>query len=307
MTRLLLLCAALAGCATNPTTSHENAPLNGLAEPYALAKFPGGFEMDGITGDERVVFTGIITPAPGQPVAVLAASRLTGRPLGSVTPPPAGFQAISAVAVLDYQTAGAATSGELLVVDVGALPPNAHVTLYHYRYSWSLCAGLQTTLEDAHQLPQLTFPVNGVGYAGGVALLPGGGLAIADALAGAIWTCGPGLDDCHLAMVDQAWGAAPAPPSFTGIGRAPGGGTRPYTLAIANGLMPGLLSIDYVDKTDEVCGLVAAPPGGIYCVSRTALVDQSISPFMKTKRPLVTSTVGLSDGGHGIAYDHWNP
>ena len=71
--------------------------------------------------------------------------------------------------------------------------------------------------------------------------------------------------------------------------------------------MPGLLNIEYANTTDEVCGLTVAPPGGIYCVDRVQLLDDTISPFAKSKRTLVTPQVGVTDGGHGVAYDHWNP
>jgi len=310
MIRSLLLCATLAGCATQPVDIlHE--PLTGpLTTPYNLAQFPDGFEMDGVTGDERVIFTGIITPAPTQPVAVLAAARLSGNPIGSLTPPPDGFLAIAAVKVLGYRTSGISTSGTLLVVDVGALPPASHSTLYRYSYSYSPLFGFSSELLDSHTLPVQSFPpvtIDGVGYAGDVALLPGGGIAIADGLDGAIWTCGPTLEDCHLSQADPAWGAAPAPPSFSGIGRAQGGGTKPYTLGITGGLMPGLLNIDYAAKTDEVCGLTVAPPGGLYCVDRAQLLDDSISPFAKSKRVLVAPQTGVTDGGHGVAFDHWHP
>ncbi len=275
----------------------------------ALATFSDGFEMVDVTGDTSLVFTGVISTTATQSPGVLVASRVTGAPVGSLTPPPAGWGNPSALAITSYVDVPGRDVGDLLVVDNGALPPFSHATIYRYRYK--LIAGVFTSrLLDSHALPVQSFPpvvIDGVGYVGGVAKPPGGQVALADALDGAIWVCGPSLDDGALAMADPDFAPAPAPPAFYGVGRAPGGGVRAYELGLANGLMPGLLNVTYVDVTDEVCGERAAPPGGIFCVARSVLVDLVSSPYVKAKRVLVAPTVGLSDASHGVAYDHWNP
>lgn len=308
MRKLFVLCTLVVGCSSQPQS--QIATNEALTSPaFAAASFPDGFEMDSVAGDERVLFTGNISPTAQTPTGVLVADRLTHQPIGQLAQPPGSFHVVSALAVLSYTTSGRGTSGTLLVADAGALPPQSQTTFYRYSYTYSPDCGLTSQLLDAHQMPAQVFPptsITGIGYPGGVALLPGGVIAVADALDGAIWTCPSTLASCTPGVISPAFGVAPAPPSFSGIGRAPGGGTRPYTLGIASGLMPGLLNIDYTDSTDEVCGLVVAPPGGLYCVQRSVLLANS-DPTTKNVRVLVAPQVGVTDGGHGVAFDHWNP
>lgn len=295
--RSVLLCVLLVGCSTPAEVGVISEELS-AGSVRALASFPDGFEMVGVSGDERVLFAGI-NASVTHPADVVTASRLTGRPLGSIPAPPGGWGVPAAILV---------QGDEVVVVDNGALPPFSHVSLHRYEFHVTfehLCA----RYIDSVALPQQTFPpvtIDGVGYAGAIAALPGGQFALADALDGAIWVCSWSTG-CALADADPDFAPAPAPPSFEGVGRAPGGGTRPYTLVIPNGLMPGLLNLEYAESTDEVCGARAAPPGGIWCIARSVLLDQSVPPFGKTKRTVVAPQIGVSDAGHGLAFDHWHP
>lgn len=303
----LIVAALGCGCSTPPTAENFEA-LATVA--HALASSPAGFEMDGIAGDKRLLFTCVPTPAASQSNGVLVFSRTTGAQLGSVTPPPGGWLAPTGLEVLDYTTTGARTSGTLLVFDNGALPPNARITVYKYAYSHDLVHGLVTTLLESHNLPLQSAPppapIDGFGFVDDLHTLPCGTSILTDPLFGAVWACGPAFDDCSLAMADVDFGPAPSP-VFTGIGRAPGGGTRPYTLALTVGLSPGVVGAAYMARTDEVCFGKAAQPGGIWCVDRATLLDTTVSPYTKTKRTVVAPTIGLSDGGHGVAADTFHP
>jgi hypothetical protein len=94
-----------------------------------------------------------------------------------------------------------------------------------------------------------------------------------------------------------------------GVGRAPGGGTRTYQFETPGLLYPGIHSMVYAAVSDELCVDRTAPPGGIFCIGRKALLDPSIAPNAKAgaKRALVSPTVGLSDATDGLAYDRFQP
>ncbi len=308
-TTIMTLLLIAAGCTSLVSIGSNQSALSGPVPAYQLAAFNDGFEGIGVAGDQRLLFMGRDVK-PTESAGVVVASRLTGQQLGSLTPPPGGFGDPVHVQVVSYTTTNDATVGLLLVIDNITPPPTSQPTIYKYTYAYNCNTGFTSQLIGTAVLPTLsTFPpttIDGLGYVGGMTILPGGGYALADALVGAIWTCNSSFD-CQLAQFDSAFGAGPHMGAFMGVGRAQGGGTKPYTLALPGGLMPGLLGLTYVSTTDEVCGYVVLPPGGLYCMARTTLLDQTISPFSKPKRSLIPQQTGLTDGAHGIAYDVYNP
>lgn len=312
MKRLLPLCAALLGCATPPPTSSTSAALSVGSAPslvYKLASAPDGFEMDGISGDRILLFTtrtqhASPTPAPD----VLAFRRLGTAPLGSVAAPAGGWVGPTGVRVLDYSCSGSSTSGHLLVWDNNALPPTPSIRAVKVSYSWDPLHGFASSVDAVYSLPlQSAAPptINGLGFLSDVLALPGGGYVLNDPFIGDLWACDATFS-CALAMVDPDFAPAPSP-TFTGVGRAPGGGTRPYTLDLSVGLSPGVVGSAYVALTDEVCVGRTAQPGGIWCIDRATLTKTALNPFAKSKRTLVPPTIGVSDGGHGLAYDSARP
>jgi len=293
----VLTAFAVSGCAleTAPAVSEGDAVRARPASSIRpLAAYPSGFEMDGIAADDRYVFTCVPTSAVGQDRGVLVASRESGLPVGQLPPPPNGWSAPTGVEALGR--------GELLVFDNGALPPNARITIYRYRYA--LIGPFSATLVESRELPLQSAPppapIDGFGFVADVLTLPCGTSVLTDPLLGALWACGPRFDDCQLAMVDSDFTPAPAP-TLDGVGRATGGGTRPYELQLTVGLSPGVVGAAYLAATDEVCVGRTAQAGGIWCVDHAVLLDTSASPYTKAKRAVVPPQVGLSDGGHGLA------
>lgn len=304
----VLFTVIAAGCTPATDTSERQQDISSTARAYPLATFPSGFEADDVTGDERLVFTGVL-PSLSVAPAVVVASRITGAPVGTLPPPPSGFILPTCVKVVSYSTLGGRTSGELLVIDNAGLPPTARPIAYRYHYSYAPMAGFSATLVGALPLPVLTTtppsPPNGVGYASGLLVLDPSTFIITDALSGGAWVCNSSFT-CQLGIVspDLAPGAA-AP--FSGVGRAPSGGERPYTFVLPTPIFPGAFGAAYVAKTDEVCVERAAAPGGLWCIARTTLLDLATSPLAKTKRVVVPPTAGVSDAGHGIAADRFHP
>jgi hypothetical protein len=304
---LLMLALTLFGCNNVPFATNESALLD---NGYVIASYPNGFEMDGIAGDKRLLFTNVVpSPGVGTHVTVTAASRLTGVPVGELPPPPSGWFAPTGVEVLSYATHGLGTSGELLVTDNGALPPNAHIVVYKYGYAYDPISGFSAHLVATYPLPMQPPPpistISGFGFVSDLFTLSSGTSVLTDALVGAIWSCDMAFS-CQLLMVDPDFGPAPASP-INGVGRAQGGGTQPYTLVLTVGLSPGIVGVTYVAATDEVCTARTALAGGVFCIDRAQLLDTSVSPYSKTKRVVVPPQLGLSDGGHGVAADRWHP
>lgn len=295
-----------------PTPAHVQAPLvinpSPLAIAHRLASFPDGQELDGIACDQRLCITVRTQHATASPPPdVLVASRLTHDPLGSITPPPGGWVGPTGVEMLDFETNGFATSGHILAFDNNSLPPSPSIKVYRYSYAHDPAHGLSSTLEATYNVPLQTAQpptINGLVFLSDVLTIPVDGVTVLnDPAVGALWTCNPSFA-CTLAMVDPDFAPAPSP-QFTGIGRAPGGGTRPYTLDLTVGLSPGVVGSAYIAATDQVCVGRTAQPGGVWCIDR-AVLESSASPFTKTKHVIVPPTPGVSDGGHGMSADRNN-
>jgi len=290
--------------------------------PVAAASFQGGRPFHGAGGDELLLFAVQPGQSPDGAKGILVAGRATGRQLGEVTPPPMGWRVPLSIEVFDFHRQGPATRGSFLVLDTGVIPAlagTAPATLHRYSYSYSPSSGLTTTWLETHVLPLAGPPgpdlPTGLLMAEGFTRLPGGGVAVTDALLGAIWIAGPSLEDWRLAVIDPRFAPVLGVPDLQGIGRAPGGGTRPYTLRLPSPwpdgppAAPGVHSITYARVTDEVVTIRTAPPGGIYAVPLSVLLDTAISPAAKGSRlrEVVPPQVGLSDLTDGIVHDRFHP
>jgi hypothetical protein len=276
---------------------------------YKLASDSAGYEMDGITGDKVLLFTTRTQHATPSPAPdVLAFLRFGSAPLGSVAAPSGGWVGPTGVEVLDYTSTNGGTCGHLLVWDNNALPPTPSIRVVKVAYSWSQSTGFSSSVDTIYSLPlQSAAPptINGLGFLSDVMTLPDGGHILNDPFIGDLWACDASFN-CALAMVDPDFAPAPSP-TFTGYGRAPGGGTRAYTLDLSVGLSPGVVGAAYMTVTDEVCVGRTAQPGGIWCIDRATLENTSLSPFGKLKRAVVPPTLGVSDGGHGLSADKNHP
>jgi hypothetical protein len=290
--------------------------------PVAAATFDGGRPFHGAGGDELLLFAVQPTLAPDGPQGILVASRITGRQIGAVVPPPNGWQVPLSIEVFDFERQGLRTRGSIIILDAGVEPRLAGTgpaLVHRYTYSYSPGGGLTTTWVETHVLPLASPPgpelPTGILYAAGFARLPGGGIAVTDTLIGAIWVAGPSFDDWHLAMIDSRFAPGFVDGDVYGVGRAPGGGTRSYTLRLPSLIpggpqaWPGIHSITYAAITDEVVTLRTAPPGGIYALPLPVLLDVTLPPFAKGDflREVVAPQVGLSDSTDGIVYDRFHP
>lgn len=290
--------------------------------PFAAATFQGARPLHGAGGDDLLLFAVQPDEAPDGAAGILVASRVTGRRVGQVTPPPGGWRVPLSIELFGFLRDGPRTSGSFLVLDAGSLPDLAGTApgmLHEYTYSYSPATGIQTTWVATHVLPLAGPPgpelPTGILYALGFTRLPGGGAAVTDGLIGSIWVAGPSLDDWRLAMLDPRFAPGLGVPDINGIGRAPGGGTRPYTLRLPSPFpdgppaAPGIHSITYAAVTDEVLTLRTAPPGGLYALPLSALLDTAVPPHAKGEllREVVPPQIGLSDLTDGIVYDRFRP
>jgi hypothetical protein len=249
------------------------------------------------------------------------ARRADGRDLGELPAPPGGFGTPLSIKIESFRNQGPLrTSGTFVLLD-NVVPPalagTSAVKIYRYAYSYSPAAGFSATLLSTHTPPLNTQPPtalpNGTVYPGSIALLPGGGLVMTDNFTGALWVSDASYDLWSMALIDPRLGFGPGD-DVVGIARAQGGGTRPYTLRVPGPpggppIYPGVHSVTYAAITDEVAFVRTATPGGIYAISRTALLDASVPPFFKgaAMREVVAPTVGLSDLTDGLDYDRFHP
>jgi hypothetical protein len=290
--------------------------------PIAAATFDGGRPFHGAGGDELLLFAVQPTSAPDGQKGILVASRITGREIGAVTPPPNGWQVPLSIEVFNFEREGPRTRGSFVVLDAGVEPRLAGTGpgfIHLYTYSYSPGRGLTATWVETHVLPLAGAPgpelPTGVLLPAGFVRLPGGDIAVTDTIIGAIWIAGPSLDDWHLAMIDPRFAAAFVEGDVHGIGRAPGGGTRSYTVRLPSVFpggppaWPGIHSITYAAMTNEVVTLRTAPPGGIYALPLDVLFDMTIPPFAKGAflREVVPPQIGLSDATDGVVYDRFHP
>ena len=323
-TRTVILAPlALVACAFfNPAArASEPAPPDIVVGPYVAATFPGAFPFHGCGGDQVLLFGVQPAESPDAEVGIGVALRTTGLPIGRVSAPPIGWKVPLSLEIYDFGGTGQNTHGSMLVLDVGvepALAGTAPAYIHRYAYSYSPGGGLITTWQSTHVLPLSGPPGPGLPTGllapAGFVRLPGGGVAVTDTALASIWVSGPSLNDWFLAMIDPRFAPGFGVPDLVGVGRAPGGGTRPYVVRLPSlfpggpPVAPGIHSITYAAKTDEIIPIVTAPPGGIYGIQRSVLLDQSLPPFAKgaALRELVPPQVGLSDLTDGVIYDRFH-
>jgi len=132
----------------------------------------------GVAGGDRVVFVG--EPLNG---SVVALSRLTGRPIGQLPPPPNGF-------VLPFIIHSLGKS-RLAILDAGGLPQPlpfvpANPIIYEYAYSFSPEHGLSASL-----VRTVSFAGVLVGFPEDFVHLNDGRYLLSDAVLGSIWIVEP--------------------------------------------------------------------------------------------------------------------
>lgn len=331
-TLFLAVALAVAACAS-PESDVEAAAEAALLEsggyavgPVVLAEFPEGFQIHCVDGDTALLFAVQPSDAPGRSRGVHVARRIGGANLPDVAPPPEGWATPLSIVIEGYSRLPIGGSeGTFLLMDAGVTPAQigtlpARVYRYSYRYRPS--QGLVTTLLETHLLPLNTQPLapgyfpDGIFYPGELTILPGGRVAVPDAIWGSVWVSDENLENWALALIDPRFMAAPGGP-ITGVGYDSSGELSPYTYAPPFGLYPGMHALTHAAATDEVCFPVTASPGGIYCIGRDVLLDASVPPFAKSGdfmagtwgavRVLVPPTPGVSDLTNGVTYDRYAP
>ena len=321
MAALLIAIAALT-VSTVGALHEEQAQPEIVFGPSVAATFEGGFPFHGAGGDEILLFGVQPSHSPDKGPGIVVASRSSGNEIGSVTPPPVGWRTPLSIEVYDFDRDGLSTEGSFIVLDAGVEPRLAGTApgyIHRYSYSYSPEDGLVTTWLETHVLPLAGPPSpelpTGLLLPMGFTLLPDGEIAVTDGLIGSIWVAGSTFEDWHLAMIDPRFAPGLGVPDISGIGRAPSGGTRPYTLRLPSPFpdgppaTPGIHSITYAEITDELVTLRTAQPGGLYAISRSDLLDTTVPPFAKGEflREVVPPQIGLSDLTDGIVYDRFHP
>lgn len=153
-------------------TTHEALQINDLSLSFDFANIDT--PIGGVAGDRDVVFVG--EPLSG---AVIVLSRLTGRPIGQLTPPPEGF----AIPFIIHSLG----EGEIAILGAGGLPqPSpfvpANPSIYEYDYSYSPEGVFSSTLvRDA------SFESVLIGFSEDFVRLDDGRFLVSDSVLGSIW------------------------------------------------------------------------------------------------------------------------
>jgi hypothetical protein len=309
--------------AAAPADASPSAPTVVIG-PSASTEYAEAFPVHGIGGDERLIFALQPTDVPGHDRGVWVSHRDSGAHLGAVTPPPGGWGAALAIKIVDYRNIGGSGSeGSFLLLD-GFAPKDAGTRpgiVYAYDYRYTAHEGLSTTLTGVHPLPMFTgfdgqgMPTGPI-YPISLVQVPDGRVVVIDFILGSIWVSGGTLDDWTLAMIDPRFEVGALASPIVGVGRAPGGGTRPYTFATVAlppffpfPILPGIHGVAYCNPTDEIAVLRTATPGGIYGIPAGVLLDDSVSPAAKSAsvREIAAPQPGVTDLSVGLDYDRFHP
>jgi hypothetical protein len=325
---LFALVSAIASCAAPtaepPPTASQHQEL--ALEPFAAVSFPQGFGIHGIDATSSLWFAAVAYPP-----SVHVARRVTGQVLGELPPPPTplpgggtGFGAVVAVRV--------APDGRVVVLD-GVVAPtaagSAPAMLYEYQVqpTWS---GFTATLVKSTALPLIPFseipvaaagaeprpPISGIFFPIMMSIFPGGEAALTDTVTGAVWVSDPSrstfrnaLQDPRLRPLPQLGPDGQIAPIF-GKGRAPGGGTRDYTLILtsppgAPPMLPGAFGVAYLAATNEV--VLANPSQGMLAISYASFMAPT-NPTLKSAgvRPLAPALFGTTDLVAGLDTNRWD-
>jgi hypothetical protein len=187
-TFLLVACSLwwVCGSASGGTSSGGKPALNGkdvlrlgrtgcsLSIDYAPLDVP----IAGVAGDKDVVFVG--EPLNG---AIIALSRLTGKQIAALPPPPNGF----AVPFIIHSLG----PGEVAVLDAGGLPqPKPFVpaspSIYEYNYDYGPEQGFSARL-----VRTISFASVLIGFTEDFVHLKDGRYLISDSVLGSIWVAQP--------------------------------------------------------------------------------------------------------------------
>jgi len=307
-----------------PADAAPPAPATVVVGPRASTEYAEAFPVHGVGGDERLIFALQPTDVPDHARGVWVSHRDGGAHLGAVTPPPAGWGAALAMKIVDYRNVEAdGSEGSFIILD-GFAPQQAGTRpgiVYEYDYRYTRRDGLSTTLTGAHPLPMFTgfdgqgMPTGPI-YPISLVRVPDGRVVVIDFILGSIWTSGATLDDWTLAMLDPRFEVGELVSPIVGVGRAPGGGTRPYTFATVAlpplfpfSILPGIHGVAYCDPTDEIAVLRTATPGGIYGIPAELLLDGSVPPWAKgaVVREIASPEPGVTDLSVGLDYDRFHP
>lgn len=321
--------AVVAACAfllasASPAAAKLPAPPLVVIGPVTSTTYAEAFPVHGIGGDERLIFALQPTDAPNHPRGMWVSHRFDGAHLGAVTAPPGGWGAPLAMKVTGYHNRGLLGSeGRFLVLD-GFAPQQAGTrpgVVYEYGYAFDPHSGLSTTLLGTHPLPMFTgfdqtgLP-NGPIYPISLTYRPDGSVVVIDMVLGSIWVAGSNPDDWRLGMIDAHFQIGELESPIHGIGRAPGGGTKPYTFSTVSlppmfpfPILPGIHGVAYCNPTDEIAVLRTATPGGIYGIPASVLFDDSVPAWAKgdSVREIVAPQPGVSDLSVGLDYDRFSP
>src|SRR5262249_49904232 len=147
-----------------------------LSQPFVLNQFPDGFAIHGVGGDGVLVFAVQPSASPTRAPGVHVSLPLLGQ-IAEVTPPPEGWGTPLSIKIETFAHEGLKSSGQFLLMD-NRVPPALAGTqatrIYRYGYSFTSRHGFTSTLLETHTLPQ------NIIYAGSIALLPFGRVAITD-------------------------------------------------------------------------------------------------------------------------------
>lgn len=296
-----------------PPTASKTQKLS--TEPYAAVQFPDGMGIHGIDATKHLWFAAVAYPP-----AIHVARRVTGQVLGTLPPPPTalpgggtGFGAPVAVRV--------APDGRILVLD-GVVAPvaagSAPAMLYEYQVqpTWS---GFAATLVRSQVLPLIApseIPIafmpeprppvtSGIFFPIMMTAFQDGSVALTDTVIGAAWVSDPTRSSFRNAIQDPRLRALPQLTPIVGKGRAPGGGTRDYSLQLTTGGLPGAFGIAHLAATDEV--VMANPSQGMVAMPYATFIAAT-DPTAKsgTVRPLAAPTVGLTDLVAGLDTNRWD-
>lgn len=319
MSMILMALVAAVACSTpstheisrehEPELAESQAALT-VATSAAFGTLPFSAAVHGVGGTRSLLFALVPEPSATTPVGVFASSRLTGALRGSFPPPPEGFRVPLSIKVLDAGPLG--ETGVALILDnrvkpaeIG-MPGQESPTLY--KYAFSNVGGFHATLLDSFPLPVNTvdpasgFPPNGLIFPGSIAIIPGEGVAVSDNF-GALWqvrgqisnAAGSGGPSVAIPrLLDRRFVGRPSGP-ITAVGKiGPGSGTiGTYTLLTplpvppgvtpppGLGIYPGMHSLGFFRKKNELCFSVTVP-GGVYCISKALLLDNAIPYFAKS-------------------------
>jgi hypothetical protein len=175
---LLLIAMVPTGVAQAGTTARPNSDFTAAQRTISFDYANLDVPIAGVAGGHDVVFVG--KPLNG---SVIALSRLTGRRIGALPPPPNGFVLLFIIHSLG--------DGWVAILDAGGLPrPQPFVpaspSIYEYTYSFSPDRGFSARL-----VRTVSFAGVLIGFSEDFVHLDDGRYLVSDAVLGSIWVVQP--------------------------------------------------------------------------------------------------------------------